>query len=408
LIKKIKSIGPGIIITSAFIGPGTITICSLAGNKFEYSLLWAILFSVLATSYLQEMSCRLGLITKNGLSEIIRKHSQSKVLMYIFSTLIFFSIFVGNVAYEAGNISGTSMGIESIINSRLINISGISLNIVPFFIGLILIYLIIKGNYKIIEKLMIGLVFIMSITFLITAIISGPDLKLIFKGLLIPSINNNNILVVIGIIGTTVVPYNLFLHSYIVNERWGGKKDLKNATFDTIISVIIGGIISMSIIITSGSSKIIGNNIEINNAMDLGTQLQPFLGLYSKYLISIGLFAAGISSSLTAPLATSYALSGIFNYEANLSNKYFKFVAIVIILTGLLFSSLNYKPIMIIKFAQIINGIFLPFIAIFLFWAINRPNILGSYVNSRSYNFLGIFIIGITIILGVKSIISVI
>jgi NRAMP (natural resistance-associated macrophage protein)-like metal ion transporter len=404
VLKKIKNIGPGLIITSAFIGPGTVTLCSLSGIEFGYSLIWCVIFSILATCYLQELSSRLGIISRKGLGDVL-KANKNQLIKNSSYLLIVLSLFIGNIAYESGNISGTVMGLETFLGSGIIDNSSASVNIYPILIGIILVGIILVGSYNVFEKLLIGLVFIMSITFIITAILSKPSLGDLISGLK-PSVNETNYLYVIGLIGTTVVPYNLFLHSYLAKQKWKKIEDYKLSIPDTIISILIGGIISISIIITAASNNHLINGSSIKNAIDLGSQLTPYLGNFSKYFISIGLFSAGITSSITAPIATSYALSGIFNYKAEWKNKKFKTVAIVIILFGVLFSSINYNPIIIIKLAQFINGLFLPLISVFLLWAINQKEIMGNYVNSISYNLLGIIIIMISILIGLKSLLT--
>ena len=405
MIKKIKNIGPGLIITSAFIGPGTVTLCSLSGIEFGYSLIWCVIFSIIATCYLQELSSRLGIISRKGLSDVL-KENKNQLIKKSSYLLIVLSLFIGNTAYESGNISGTVMGLETFLGSGLINNSPISINIYPILIGIILVGIILVGSYNVFEKLLVGLVFIMSITFIITAILSKPSLSDLISGLK-PSVNKTNYLYVIGLIGTTVVPYNLFLHSYIAKKKWKTIEDYKLSIPDTIISILIGGIISISIIITAASNNHLMNGSNIKNAIDLGGQLTPYLGDFSKYFISIGLFSAGITSSITAPIATSYALSGIFNYKAEWKNKNFKIVAIIIILFGIIFSSINYSPIIIIKLAQFINGLFLPLISIFLLWAINQKKIMGNYINSIGYNLLGVVIIMVSILIGLKSLITI-
>ena len=404
MLKKIKNIGPGLIITSAFIGPGTVTLCSLSGIEFGYSLIWCVIFSILATCYLQELSSRLGIISRKGLGDML-KENKNQLIKNSSYLLIVLSLFIGNTAYESGNISGTVMGLETFLGSGIIDNSSASVNIYPILIGIILVGIILVGSYNIFEKLLIGLVFIMSITFIITAILSKPSLGDLISGLK-PSVNETNYLYVIGLIGTTVVPYNLFLHSYLAKQKWKKIEDYKLSIPDTIISILIGGIISISIIITAASNNHLINGSSIKSAIDLGGQLTPYLGDFSKYFISIGLFSAGITSSITAPIATSYALSGIFNYKAEWKDKNFKTVAIVIILFGVLFSSINYNPIIIIKLAQFINGLFLPLISVFLLWAINQKEIMGNYVNSISYNLLGIIIIMVSILIGLKSLLT--
>lgn len=403
MINKLKNLGPGIIITSAFIGPGTVTICTLAGINYGYSLIWCIVFSILATCYLQEISSRLGIISRKGLSEILIDIDNTLIRRIIIG-IIFLSLFVGNAAYESGNISGTVMGLETFIGSIEISLLNYKVNIIPIVIGSFLAIIIGNGSYKFFEKVLVFLVFTMSITFVLVAITSTPSIEDLLSGLK-PDVTESNFIYVIGLIGTTVVPYNLFLHSYVAKKRWLTEKDYKTSVYDTVISIIIGGIISLSIIITAASSQISINQNEIKNAVDLGNHLSPTLGSFSKYFISIGLFCAGITSSITAPIATSYALSGIFKYKAEWSDKIFKRVAYIIIIIGVVFSSINYNPILVIKLAQFVNGLFLPFIAIFLIWSVNKRKIMGNYVNSKFYNLLGILIVLISIVISYRSLI---
>ena len=401
-MKKINfKLGPGFIITSAFIGPGTITLCTLSGIEFGYSLIWCIIFSIAATSYLQELSARLGIISRLGLGDIFKSNSNN-TLNKVFFILVFLSLFIGNSAYESGNISGTVMGLETFTGSIIINLLNFNINLLPIIISIFLISIIAYGSYKVFERMLVSLVFIMSLTFMATAILSKPDFNLILDGL-VPKINDNNFIYVIGLIGTTVVPYNLFLHSYISKKKWKSKKDYKSSIYDTLLSIFIGGLISISIIITSaGASGLIDGN-EVKNAIDLGKQLSPYLGDFSKYFISIGLFSAGITSSITAPIATSYALSSIFNYKPEWKNKKFKMVSIIIILIGCFFSSTSYNPIYIIKLAQFVNGLFLPIIGISLLWAVNQTHYLGSYINTKYYNVIGLLIIILSILISLRS-----
>ena len=403
MINKIKNLGPGIIITSAFIGPGTVTICTLAGINYGYSLIWCIIFSIIATCYLQEVSSRLGIISRKGLSEVLTDIDNTFIRRIIIS-IIFLSLFIGNAAYESGNISGTVMGLETFLGSIEISFLSYSINFTPIAIGVLLALIIGNGSYKVFEKVLVLLVFTMSVTFVLVAITSTPNIKDLLSGLK-PNVTETNFIYVVGLIGTTVVPYNLFLHSYVAKNKWVTAKDYKSSVFDTVISIVIGGIISLSIIITAASSQISINQNEIKNAVDLGNQLSPTLGSFSKYFISIGLFCAGITSSITAPIATSYALSGIFNYKAEWSDKIFKRVAYIVISIGVVFSSVNYNPILVIKLAQFVNGLFLPFIAIFLIWSVNKRNIMGKYVNSKFYNLLGILIVLVSLVISYRSLI---
>ena len=401
--KWINNIGPGPLVAAAFIGPGTVTLCSIAGLDFGFSLLWTLVLSIIATIVLQEMSARLGIISKKGLSQVIREEIKNPNFRNVVITLILSSIVIGNAAYEAGNISGGVLGLEAVFGEKTLNILNININFYSIILGLIAFALLYIGNYKILERSLIFLVIIMSLSFIITAIITKPDIIDLLKGLFIPKFPKGSILIIIGLIGTTVVPYNLFLHASLVKERWKNKSDLKFARNDTIISIILGGIVSMCIIISSASL-----NIEnINNAADLAKGIEPLYGVYSKYILAVGLFSAGITSAITAPLAASFVAAGCLGWSLNMKGLKFRSVWMFILLAGVISSSSGYKSIEIIKFAQVANGILLPVIAGFLIWIVNKDSILGKYKNSKWQNFIGLAILVITIFLGLKSILKV-
>ena len=214
-----KNIGPGTLIAAAFIGPGTVTLCTIAGVNFGFNLLWAMVLSIFATIVLQEMAARLGIISQKGLSEVLREEIKNPFLKQFITLLILAAIVVGNASYEAGNISGGVLGLETILGKTYFEIGVFSINSISLLVGVVAFALLYLGSYKILEKVLVSLVLIMSVSFIITAIITKPNLAEIFKGTFIPSFPENSLLTVIGLIGTTVVPYNLFLHASLVKER---------------------------------------------------------------------------------------------------------------------------------------------------------------------------------------------
>ena len=401
--KWFDNIGPGPLVAAAFIGPGTVTLCSIAGLDYGFSLLWALVLSVFATIVLQEMSARLGIISKKGLSEVIRNEIHNPILKKVIITLILSAIVIGNAAYEAGNISGGVLGLEAVFGENIINLYDLNIKPYSILLGAIAFALLYVGNYKIIERSLIFLVIIMSVSFIATAIITRPDLMDLLHGLLIPKFPKGSVLIVIGLIGTTVVPYNLFLHASLVKEKWHNESDLKFARNDTVIAIALGGIVSMCIVISAASLQI----ESINNAADLAKGIEPLFGASSKYILAIGLFSAGITSAITAPLAASYVAAGCLGWSISLKSKKFRFVWMLILLAGVISSSLGIKSIEIIKFAQITNGILLPIIAGFLIWIVNKESVLGKYVNSKWQNVTGLAILLITLFLGLKSLLKV-
>jgi Mn2+/Fe2+ NRAMP family transporter len=390
-----KKLGPGVLVAAAFIGPGTVTACTLAGAKFGYALLWAMLLSIIATIILQEMAARLGIISQQGLADVIKSELKTSWIKYTVITVILAAIVIGNAAYEGGNIGGATLGLEAIFGME-------HSKFYPFIVGFIAFGLLYFGSYKVLEKALVSLVILMSLSFFITAIITKPNLGEILKGLFIPSVPDESILTIIALVGTTVVPYNLFLHASLVSEKWS-QRDLKPARWDTVISIALGGIVSMGIMVAATTIP----NKNITNVIDLAMGLEPLYGSAAKYCIGIGLFAAGITSAITAPLAAAYVVNSCFGWKAKLTDWRFRSVWMLIIGLGVFFLSFGIKPIEIIKFAQIANGILLPIIAIFLLWVVNRKSVLGNYKNNLFQNILGILIIIITLILAIKTIITV-
>ncbi len=385
-----KYFGPATLVTAAFIGPGTVTVCTLAGVNSGYTLLWALGFSIFATIVLQEMAARLGFITQDGLGSAIRKHTPEGFLRILFFFIVISAILIGNAAYEAGNISGGVLGLDLLIGK---------FKVWPLVIGGIAGIFLFLGKYKHLENLLIGLVILMSLCFIITAILLKPSFSMIAQGF-VPS-SSADFLTVLALIGTTVVPYNLFLHASSVSEKYKADASLSDIRRENFVSIFLGGLVSMAILIVAATATQ-GVRVEINSASDMALQLEPVLGSWAKYVMAIGLFAAGISSAITAPLAAAYAARGIFGWEKTKNTIQFKAVWGFILLVGVLFSSLGFKPITIIKFAQIANGLLLPIIAIYLLYMMNKKELLGKHSNSLLQNILGLFVILITLLLSFK------
>ncbi|SIR28217.1 Nramp family divalent metal transporter [Maribacter ulvicola] len=391
-----KKLGPGVLVAAAFIGPGTVTACTLAGVDFGFSLLWAMLLSIVATYVLQEMSARLGIVTQKGLADVIKQELNNPWIRNSVIGLIFSAIIIGNAAYEAGNLGGATLGLEALFGMEYSSLY-------PFILAGLAFLLLYLGSYKALEKVFIVLVFIMSLSFVMTAILTKPDVWELFKGLFVPIIPEKGILVIIALVGTTVVPYNLFLHAALVSEKWKSKEDLKLVKRDTLVSIILGGLVSVSIIISASAI----NSSEVNNVIDMAKALEPLYGSAALYFLGIGMCAAGITSAITAPLAAAYVANSCFGWKAGFKDAKFRMIWMIILGLGVFFLSFGIKPIEIIKFAQITNGLLLPVIAVFLLWVVNRTGVMGKYKNSLSQNIFGGLIILLSVLLGAKSILTV-
>lgn len=389
-----KYFGPSTLVTAAFIGPGTLTVCTISGASLGYSLLWVLLFATITTILLQEMAARLGLITQKGLGEAIRNNIQNPILRVFSILLVFTAIIIGNAAYEAGNISGAALGLNGIFGET---------KFWPVSIGIAAFTLLFIGKTKVLEYILIGLVILMSFVFIITAIIVQPDFGDVFSGF-IPAINNSNQLAILALIGTTVVPYNLFLHASSISTKWRNPEEMQSLRIENGVAIGLGGLISMAIVITSAST-LYGE--EVSGMNEMAAQLEPLLGAWAKYFLAVGLFAAGISSSITAPLAAAYTAKGIFGWDRAMEDFRFKLVWMFILVVGVVFSLTGFRPISVIQIAQIANGILLPIIVFFLIYLSNKKNLLGKYVNKPWQNALGVFVMIMSLIISFRSLNSV-
>lgn len=398
-----KNIGPGPLVAAAFIGPGTVTVCTLAGVNFGYALLWAMVLSIFTTIVLQEMAARLGIISQKGLSEVIREEIKNPFLRRFSILLILSAIVVGNAAYEAGNISGGALGLITLTGHINVHLFNLQISIIPLILGFLAFVLLYIGTYKVLEKALVGLVILMSLSFLSTAILTKPNVFEVLQNMVVPKFPQESILTIIALIGTTVVPYNLFLHASLAKTKWHSKSDIVSSRKDTILAVVLGGVVSMCIIISAATIQ----TENITNASDLAKGLEPLFGTNAKYFLAVGLFAAGITSAITAPLAAAYVAAGCLGWKTDFKSSKFRAVWMFILSLGVVFSSVGFKSIEIIKFAQVANGLLLPIIAGFLLWIMNKASVLENYVNSKSQNIMGLVILLITIFLGLKLILSV-
>jgi NRAMP (natural resistance-associated macrophage protein)-like metal ion transporter len=389
-MSKRSAFGPGALITAAFIGPGTVTVCTLAGISDGFSLLWAILLAILICYLMQEMAARLGLVSRQGLGEVLRGQIESRPLRIVMLAIVFGAIVIGNAAYEAGNISGGALGLEA-----MSGVSGGTINLLIAMLAAVLLY---TGSYRILERALIAMVLLMSVAFVLVAVATRPDIGRILAGLL-PTMSAGQTLTVIGLIGTTVVPYNLFLHASIVQEKWPNAAALPAMRRDTAVTILVGGIISMAIIVSAAAIQ----GAEVTNAAQLARSLEPIFGAYSRYILAIGLFAAGVTSAITAPLAAAYAASGCFGWTRDLRSARMRMTWLAVLLAGLIFSVVGGSPIEIIRFAQVTNGILLPLIVGFVLWAVNREQLVGAFANSRLQNLLGMAVLIVVSVLSLRS-----
>ena len=388
--KRLKQVGPGAVVAAAFIGPGTVTTCTVSGASYGYTLLWALLFSTISVIILQSMASKLGIVKQVGLGEALREKYTGKGARILLAILVIGAVFIGNVAYETGNISGGILGLQAIMPDT----SKIMWAIIVFAIAA---GLLLSGKYEVVEKVLTALV----------VLINWGE---VLKGLFVPRVPQMNRawFYVTGLIGTTVVPYNIYLHASSSAKKWGheGDKDesLKTSLTDSILSIGLGGIISMCIVITAAVCYDGSGTAAIANGKAMAEQLKPILGSWATAAFGIGLFAAGMSSAITAPLAAAFASSGILGWGEDMKKKRFIAIWAVVLLFGLVaVCTLGASPTEIILFAQAANAFLLPITAILLMIVCNDKKYMDGHHNGIVINILGVIVVALTLLIAFKN-----
>jgi manganese transport protein len=375
-MKRLLNILFWSVIAAAFIGPGTVTTAARAGSDFGYTLAWALLFSVVACLVLQEAAGRITVVTGKELGEAIRARFGGWV-----PALVAGGIILGCAAYEAGNLLGGVAGLRLIFD------------VPPFVLtlmtGVAAALLLATGSTRWIARCLGGLVAFMGLAFVVTAVRLGPDVVDLLAGLAIPRIPAGSTILVLGLVGTTVVPYNLFLGSALARDS-----DLAEMRWGLGVAVIGGGIISLGVLVVGTA---LGGGLEY---VELASVLDLRLGSGAGASLALGLFAAGFTSAITAPLAAALATRSLLARADDerwaVNSRRFSAVWVGVLAFGMAFGIADVRPVPMIILAQAFNGLLLPLVAVFLWATMNDRQLLGeSGVNSVAQNVvMGVVLVG--------------
>ncbi|WP_245859385.1 Nramp family divalent metal transporter [Spirosoma aerolatum] len=369
------------VISAAFIGPGTVTTCAMAGSRFGLDLLWALTFSTIGTILLQEAAARITIASGLSLGELITQLYGAKIRWLM--SLLFGAVALGCAAYQAGNILGAVSGLALL--------TGSSTQFMTVLVGLVCILLLGRGSIRLIANVLGLIVFAMGAAFVYVALNSDSPAETVAKALVIPSLPSESLVLVIGLIGTTIVPYNLFLGSGL-----GQHQSLAEMRLGISLAVLIGGIISMSILIAG--TLVTGDfSFQI-----VAQELSKRLGNWAGILFAFGLFAAGFTSCLTAPLAAAVTAKSLLGWSE--SSLAYRCVWLIVMVIGITFGLLGVKPVPIIILAQVANGLLLPIVTTFLLLAVNNKTILSvNYRNTWWQNIAMVIVVVVTAFLGIRN-----
>ena len=390
------TLGPGAIVAAAFIGPGTIATAAAAGASSGITLLWAILLSVAATLVLQELSVRSALATNRDLAALIRLLGERQWWGGALAILVLCAIGVGNAAYQSGNLSGAGLGLGAVLP-------------VPFAFAviassLVSASLILLDRYRVLERVLVILVVLMACLFIGLAVFCMPELFAMHHSLILAS---NTLTLVLALIGTTVVPYNLFLHATAARRRWLGvplAQAIQEARTEATLAITLGGIMTISVMVVA--TVVLQGDSEGPILERLMTAIDHRIPGVGTWVVGGGLFAAGLTSAIAAPIAAGWTVCGVMGWSTDAQSRPFKFVALNVLGVGLTFALLIPRPDVLIIAAQATNAVLLPLIAGILLIVANSALIPALYRNRRLHNGVAASVILLVLTLGLSKVIS--
>ena len=398
-------VGPGFITANVDNDAGGILTYSQAGAQYGYLLLWTMIPITLALIVVQEMSARMGAVTGKGLSDLIREE---------FGFRITFFMMIGILIINFGNVVTEFIGIATSLE-----LFGLSRFITVPVCAVIVWLIVVKGQYKSVEK-----VFLAASFFYVTYIFAGALAHPAWKDAAIATVkppglrafgNQAYLFMVVGLVGTTIAPWMQFYLQSSVVEKGVSRRQYTASRLDVITGCVFTDVVAWFIIVACAATLYVHGFRDIRFAADAAQALRPLAGDYAYILFAVGLFNASLFAASILPLSTAYTVCEGLGFESGVGMKFgeapvFYWLYTLLIAAGGAFVLLipAVRLIKIVLWSQVLNGVVLPFVLIFMLLLINKKELMGEYVNTRLFNAVAwsttVLIVGLSAMLAWASI----
>jgi len=391
LLLFMAVLGPGIVTANVDNDAGGITTYSMAGASFGYKLLWVFIPMTLALIVVQEMSARMGAVTGKGLSDLIRERYGVRITLGIMIGLLLANL--GNTFSEFAGIAASTelLGVNKYISVPLA--------------ALLVWWMVVKGSYKLVERVFLvasGLY----LTYVISGVMAHPPWGEVGRQIVTPTftLSSTYITLLIGLVGTTIAPWMQFYIQSSVVEKGITAENYKYSRIDVIVGCVMTALVAMFIVVASAAT-IFANGVHIETARDAAVALAPLAGRWASILFSLGLLNASVFAASILPLSTAYYICEAFGFEAGIDKSWqeapvFYWLYTCMVIAGAAVILIPNIPLIgVMLWSQVMNGVLLPFILIFILQLINNKDIMGKFVNSKSFNAVAYLTTGIMIAL---------
>ncbi len=372
-------LGPGFITANVDNDPGGILTYSQAGAQFGYQLLWTLIPVTIGLIVIQEMAARMGAVTGKGLSDLIREEFGLRAT--------FFTMVVLGLA-DFGNIISEFAGLASGMA-----IFGISKYIVVPLGAALVWMLIVRGRYKPVERILV-VASLVYFAYPISAFLAKPNWDLALKQTLVPTLSSNPayLVVIVGLIGTTITPWMQFYLQASVVEKGIDTRHYGLCRVDVIAGCIVTDVIAFFIVVACGATIYHSNHPEITDVAQAAVALKPFAGKFASLLFAIGLINASLMSATILPLATSYNVCEGLGFESGIDKRFseapvFYWLYTLLVGGGAGIVLIPRLPLLkFILYSQVANGVLIPFVLVYMLLLVNRPRLMGAFRNNRWQN----------------------
>jgi manganese transport protein len=375
-LEILRFIGPGLLVTVGFIDPGNWASNIAAGSQYGYTLLWMVTLSTVILIFIQHNSAHLGIVTGLCLSEASTRYFKRRTSLVFLSTAV-----IASIATALAEILGMAIGLNMILK-------------IPIYVGAIIssisvVIILLSNNYKRLEKITIGFVSLIGLSFLFELSLVHIDWQAAGIGWVIPTIPTGSMPILMSVLGAVVMPHNIFLHSEIIQSRqWNLeaepiiKKQLKFEFLDTLFAMGIGWVINSSMIIIAAATFFY-NGLNVNELPMASSTLKPILGNAASFVFGFALILSGFSSSITAAMAGSSIYAGIFMESFDIEDQHSRTGVIITIVGGLLLVFLLKDPLKALIYSQMALSVQLPLTIFSLLYLTSSTRVMGKFANSR-------------------------
>jgi Mn2+/Fe2+ NRAMP family transporter len=387
-------VGPGFITANVDNDAGGIYTYSLAGAQFGHSLLWSLIPITLALIVVQEMCARMGAVTGKGLSDLIREEYGFRATFFMMALL---------VAINLLNVVAEFIGIATSLGLFHGHIHGHNFYISKFLsvpIAAVLVWLLVtKGNYKSVEKIFLAASFFY-ICYIIAGFMARPDWTDAIRATVVPPSrqvmwNKPYLYMLIGVIGTTIAPWMQFYLQASIVEKGVTAREYRASRLDVVLGCVFTDVVAWFIIVACAATLYRTGQTDIGNAADAARALGPLAGRYAALLFGAGLFNASIFAASILPLSTAYTVCEGLGFESGLDKKFGEapaFYWLYTVLVGAGAAAVLFIPdrllIKVSVLSQVLNGVLLPPVLIYMLLLINKTSLMGKYVNGRIFNWI--------------------